>query len=61
MTAMPMAHGARGPAEESLRPSSPSEEAKTASTRRNVHRTSPPKALTGYDRGWGKAVEGLSE
>ena len=48
---MPMAHGTRGPIKVPLRPSSPSQAAKTVSTKRNVHRTSPPKALAACKRG----------
>ena len=46
-----MAHGTRGPIKASLRPSSPSQAVKTVSTKRNVHRTSPPKALAACERG----------
>ena len=51
-----MAHGTRGPIKASLRPSSPSQAAKTVSTKRNIHRTSPPKALAACERGHRKNV-----
>ena len=49
-TAMPMTHGTRGPAKACLLTSSPSVAAKTVSTRRNVHSTSPAKASSTCDR-----------
>ena len=48
---MPTAQGTRGPVKVLKRPSSPSLEAKTVSTRRKVHKTSPPKAFLACDHG----------
>ena len=48
---MPTAQGTRGPVKVLKRPSSPSLEAKTVSTRRNVHKISPPKAFLACNHG----------
>ena len=48
---MPTAQGTRGPVKVLKRPSSPSLEAKTVITRRNVHKISPPKAFLACDHG----------
>ena len=48
---MPTAQGTRGPVKVLKRPSSPSLEAKTVITRRNVHKISPPTAFLACDHG----------